>query len=422
MNNNSAPNKWMIFLIATLLVVFYFWCSLTVLDLVTKGEGRLVVRGKNQSIQVSESGVISDIFVEEGGTVFQNDLLAIVNPTAAEGSLDETVTQLDFHRASIARIDAVLNDETVANLKENLKQYSQEVRAGQLDVFESLIDDKKFQQKKFESQISRLLIEAEIISLDIDTANLLNNSLQDESVEIFNLVKLGVIGKSEKFRFERDLAGSRSKVSTFKAKLIQNNQAINQVKLDEMSYIQGLKGKLLTERLDSISKIEVLTVKLPALNERVELKEIRSPINGIVNRVLYKSRNAFVRAGDIIFELVPNNKALEIEAYIDPKDIGKVEVGQNVRVSLTAYDASKYGFLSGVLTNVSADAVYREEKNTYMFMVHVKILDNLLDSDGVPVNLNAGMIAQIDIIRGSQTLLEYFWQPVAKIKDDAFRQ
>ena len=74
---------------------------------------------------------------------------------------------------------------------------------------------------------------------------------------------------------------------------------------------------------------------------------------------MYKSQNAFVRAGDIIFELVPNNKALEIEAYIDPKDIGKVEVGQNVRVRLTAHDVSKYGFLSRVLTNVSADEVYR---------------------------------------------------------------
>ena len=47
---------------------------------------------------------------------------------------------------------------------------------------------------------------------------------------------------------------------------------------------------------------------------------------------------------------------------------------------------------------------------------------DLFDSDGKPVPLNAGMIAQIDIIRGKQTLLEYFWQPVAKIKDDAFRQ
>ena len=32
------------------------------------------------------------------------------------------------------------------------------------------------------------------------------------------------------------------------------------------------------------------------------------------------------------------------------------------------------------------------------------------------------MIAQVHIIRGDRTVLEYFWQPVAKIKDNAFRE
>ena len=33
-----------------------------------------------------------------------------------------------------------------------------------------------------------------------------------------------------------------------------------------------------------------------------------------------------------------------------------------------------------------------------------------------------GMIAQVDIIRGSRSILEYIWQPVAKLKDTAFRE
>jgi len=135
-----------------------------------------------------------------------------------------------------------------------------------------------------------------------------------------------------------------------------------------------------------------------------------------------KSSNAVVKGGEVLLDLVPRNNALEVEAYIDPKDIGKIEVGQNARIGLTAYDSSKYGYIDGVLTNVSADAVFREDKNTYMFMITTKLNSSLVGSDGKIVPLNAGMIAQVDIIRGKQTLLEYFWQPVAKIKDDAFRQ
>ena len=89
---------------------------------------------------------------------------------------------------------------------------------------------------------------------------------------------------------------------------------------------------------------------------------------------------------------------------------------------MTAYDPAKYGYLTGVLLKVSADAVYREEKQSYMFAIEVGIIDNLIDSKGTTVPLNPGMIAQVDIIRGQQTVLEYFWQPIAKLKDDAFRQ
>ena len=57
-----------------------------------------------------------------------------------------------------------------------------------------------------------------------------------------------------------------------------------------------------------------------------------------------------------------------------------------------------------------------------MYAIEVALTDDLIDSKGATVPLNPGMIAQIDIIRGQQTVLEYFWQPIAKLKDDAFRQ
>jgi adhesin transport system membrane fusion protein len=38
------------------------------------------------------------------------------------------------------------------------------------------------------------------------------------------------------------------------------------------------------------------------------------------------------------------------------------------------------------------------------------------------VEIVPGMVAQVDITRGKRSVLEYFWQPIAKLKDDAFRQ
>ena len=37
-------------------------------------------------------------------------------------------------------------------------------------------------------------------------------------------------------------------------------------------------------------------------------------------------------------------------------------------------------------------------------------------------DISPGMVAQVDIIRGRRTILEYFWQTVAKIKETAFKE
>ena len=48
------------------------------------------------------------------------------------------------------------------------------------------------------------------------------------------------------------------------------------------------------------------------------------------------------------------------------------------------------------------------------------ILSVLLENS--EADISPGMIAQVDIIRGRRSILEYFWQPVAKIKETAFKE
>ena len=135
------------------------------------------------------------------------------------------------------------------------------------------------------------------------------------------------------------------------------------------------KSVIISATFISVLPSETLQTKISAL-------EICSPIEGKVNTVFFNNKGAVIREGDILAEIVPTDSGLQIEAFIDPKDIGFIEPGQKVKISLTAYDASKYGYLSGELLQ----------------------------------------IAQVDIIRGRRSILEYFWQPVAKIKETAFKE
>jgi adhesin transport system membrane fusion protein len=76
----------------------------------------------------------------------------------------------------------------------------------------------------------------------------------------------------------------------------------------------------------------------------------------------------------------------------------------------------------GTLTKVSADTVFRQETKLAAYSVNLSIDTEIFESNDVPVSIVPGMIAQVDIIRGKRSILEYFWQPIAKMKDTAFRE
>ena len=419
---NNAINKFLVITISFLLIIFYFWADYTKLDLVTKGEGRLIVEGNNQSLQITDTGIISQLLVSEGDNVQRDELLALVNPTDAEGSLVEIKKRVASHSASVQRNDAWINERPVAELRLALEEYDADVAAAQLAVFQAISQDIKLNQLSFNNRRRQLEIEANIYKLELYAKTTMRESVETEAIEILPLGEKGVVGSSERYRIEREISNLDAQILSLEAQIEQNEKAQEQLSFEENSFLQGYKSNMLNERLEHISEIDILSTKLPRLNERLELTEIRSPIDGIVNSIFVNSNKAVVKSGEVLLDIVPASDKLQIEAFIDPKDIAKVEVGQEARIALTAYDASKYGFITGYLTNVSADAVFREDRNDFMFKIIAVMTSELSDSEGKLVPLNAGMIAQIDIIRGEQTLLEYFWQPVAKIKDDAFRQ
>ena len=68
------------------------------------------------------------------------------------------------------------------------------------------------------------------------------------------------------------------------------------------------------------------------------------------------------------------------------------------------------------------DTIFREESNSSQYSVIVSIHSKILDNENSVAEISPGMIAQVDIIRGRRSILEYFWQPVAKIKETAFKE
>ena len=161
---------------------------------------------------------------------------------------------------------------------------------------------------------------------------------------------------------------------------------------------------------------------LPSVEARVSRTVIRSPMEGIVNQLNFRTPGGFVNTGDVILELVPTGEALIIEAKIMPKDISRIRVDDAVRIRLSAYDSAKYGSVDGRVIRISPDAVV-DERNGGMshYLVDVAIEGELILETGEAVTFIPGMTATVDVLSGTRTVLEYFWQPIARVQELALR-
>ncbi|MBT5001795.1 MAG: HlyD family efflux transporter periplasmic adaptor subunit, partial [Tateyamaria sp.] len=150
---------------------------------------------------------------------------------------------------------------------------------------------------------------------------------------------------------------------------------------------------------------------------------IRAPVDGIVNRINFQTVGAYVRAGDVILEIVPTGEALKLEAKIDPKDISSIRMNDFVRIRLSAYDSSKYGAIDGYVTSISPDAITDTSggASRSYYLLDISIDSGITLETGEEVVLLPGMTATVDVVSGKRTVLDYIWQPVSKVKELALR-
>ena len=422
-NNTSSGREYlMIILVTAIFAAFMVWANYTQLDLVTRGSGRVIADGQNKNVQSPERGTIATYVVEEGSAVNAGQIIATINPIEAEGVLEELEARLSNLSLKMIRLDAELKGGTIASVRNNASDYPETLLDAEIELMTSRRESLNAELKTLNQDKERKGKVLSGLGAEIEGQNSLKALLNKEMLEVLPLVDAGVLGSSERFRLEREEASIETQLQVLSEKVAQTELEIEQTSSQIDAVQINYNTEIYQERSQVTGEIAELEVRLPAIRQRLKETEIRSPIDGIVNRVFFNSLGAVVSGGEVIAEIVPTQGKLLVEAFIDPKDIATIEPGQAAKISLTAYDPSKYGYLLGTLTKVSADTVFREETKSSAYAVNLSIDTEIYESDTIPVSIVPGMIAQVDIIRGERTILEYFWQPVAKMKDTAFRE
>ena len=406
--------------IVTLIVMIGFWASITELDNVVRGSGKTVSEAKNQLVQSSEPGVIRKRYVEEGGFVKKGELLFEIDPIDAKTQLDQAQKRFTSLLVKATRLQAEI-DGKLPQFSENSIVTAPNAVATELALYQARKDDLNSKTAILEQRRLQRLNEVQELNIKYETAQNGLALIRREINTIEPLVKAGLAPETRLIALRREeeaaVGQAKSAQSSQKRVTAGLNEIDEQLIAEQKAYV--------TSALTDLSAIESeraeLAARIPALENRVERTSVRSPVDGVINRINYVTADAYVSTGDVLLEIVPTGSDLIVETRINPKDIAEIVIGQDVKISLTAYDPSRYGRLDGKVMSVSADALSDNNTGEQFYQVDVTIESALYEDDGTEVVILPGMVASIDVLSGKRTVLDYFWQPIAKTKDKALR-
>ncbi|HEX4855225.1 MAG TPA: HlyD family efflux transporter periplasmic adaptor subunit, partial [Limnobacter sp.] len=154
------------------------------------------------------------------------------------------------------------------------------------------------------------------------------------------------------------------------------------------------------------------------LNDRVKQATLKTPVDGLVQRILYNTRGAVVPAGKEVIEIVPVDEQLVFETRINPKDIAFIRPGQSANIQVTAYEYTRHGGLEGTVDSISADSLVDEFGRPYF---NVKVIVPRLEVKE-QLRLMPGMVANVSIRTEERTVLSYLTKPLLRGSLQAFTE
>jgi len=410
-------------IIWTVLVLFIaglYWASVSEIEEVTRGAGKVIPAGQIQVIQNLEGGILAEILVKVGDTVQKDQLLLRIDDTRFASSFQENRAKYLANKAKAARLQAETSG-TSFRLPEEVMKEAPEIGLHEQQLYLSRQNELRSGIEIKQEQINQRVNELKELDVRLAELNKTYNLFQKELALLRPLVAKGAIAEMEVLQTERkagemlgEIETTRQAIPRVRSKIGESQVALKELRLN---FLNKAKAEL-NEVSSQLGEGAATSI---ALKDRLDRTHVRSPVNGTVNRLLINTVGGVVQPGMNLIEIVPSDGTLLIEARINPSDIAFLRPGQEAKIKLTAYDYTIYGGLDAKLERIGADSLTDDKGNSY-YLVELRTDRNYLGPEDNPLPIIPGMAATADLLTGKKTILTYLLKPVLRAKHMALRE
>lgn len=419
---DKVDYKWQYRPIFWLALIFFIgfvaWASWAEIDQQVRGQGRVIPSGKARLVQHLEGGIVEKILIEEGQTIKAGDPLYHISNERAKSDLEELRISLASYDIRISRLKAERDKKSRIDFPDGARvKYPSLVRSEE-QLFNSRRNSIREKLESMDNRYKQKTLKLSDLKSTVENLTKEKAVAEEQLAIKKRLFDAGAMSRSQ--YLEAD-----SRVKDFDTRISKVQKEIPVV-ISERSEEQGLmeetRQNYYSEVLDDLKEAQLnyrkIAERIRSIEDQVTRTSVRSPINGVVNKIHANTVGGVVQPGQVMAEIIPIDETLIIEGRISTMDRGKIWPGLPVNVMITAYDYTLYGGIDGTLTNISADS-FLDKQNQEYYNVFVELETDRL-ADGRKVY--PGMVADMNIKVGKISVLRSILKPFLDIRNKAFRE
>jgi hemolysin D len=432
----SPLHRRVLWTIMSLVVVAITWSCIGKLAVVASAQGKFIPDGRVKQIQPMETSVVKAIHVREGQHVNAGDILLELDPAINAAELKTNADQLKMNQLEQARLSAELGggsptyeaqrrDAPLVALQENLRRSRDAAFGARVAEGTALIAERN----------SAVAAAAATLHKYEELTKLSKQREEDARP----LLETGAISRLDYMQLKQDLVTNENdlaaQVKTLEQARYANAEAVKQLEGLRHTHVSDIYQDLGKKVYDASG----LTGSVEKSRQLYELKWLRSPVNGIVQRVDVATTGGVVTPAQNLVTIVPDGTPLIVEATLSNDDIGYVRTGQDVEIKVDTFPFQKYGTLKGKLTWISADAEERgasesagtsaaksasdpkSAKPSYVYKIHIQPQIKAFIIGGQSTSVQPGMTLQADINTDERRVIEFFLAPIIKYLDEGLK-
>lgn len=395
----SPAGRWVARILMLLIVVLFVWSVLGHMDIIVNAQGKIIPGGYTKTIASVEVASVRALNVEEGQAVKVGDVLIELDTRASDSERDKSEGDRQTAWLQAVRSRAMLKAiETGQAPKLKLAELKpQDLNPQRVQDAMQHIQD---QWRDYQARLTRLEGEISRYSQALPLAT-------QRAKDYAELAKTNDVSQHAWFEKEQariDLEGQLADAKHQKASLIAEARKIAQDALNEAN-------RMAASSAQDVQKASV----------HGELLKLISPVDGTVQQLTVHTVGGVVPAAQPLMQIVPKQATVEMEAFMENKDVGFVQAGQEAQVKIDAFEYTKYGTIPAKVSHVSQDAI-QDEKKGLIYSVKVVLTQPTINVDGRAMALSAGMSGSVEIKTGTRRVIEYVLAPLLQHSRESLRE